>query len=67
MGETALDQETFDDYLSDIREHYTADKVEPSFSLCGRITDTMTVSSARYDLHVIESGSWHVQVDITRL
>jgi desumoylating isopeptidase 1 len=27
MGETALDEETFQHYLSEIREHYTADKV----------------------------------------
>jgi len=26
MGETALDQETFKEYLSEIREHYTGDK-----------------------------------------
>ncbi|KAI0755121.1 PPPDE putative peptidase domain-containing protein [Daedaleopsis nitida] len=26
MGETALDEETFDEYLAEIREHYTADK-----------------------------------------
>ncbi|KAF9447302.1 thioredoxin family protein [Macrolepiota fuliginosa MF-IS2] len=27
MGETAIDKETFNEYLEDIREHYTADKV----------------------------------------
>lgn len=27
MGETALDEETFQQYLTEIREHYTADKV----------------------------------------
>lgn len=27
MGETAIDEETFDEYLEEIREHYTADKV----------------------------------------
>ena len=27
MGETALDEETFQQYLAEIREHYTADKV----------------------------------------
>ncbi|KII86619.1 hypothetical protein PLICRDRAFT_113667 [Plicaturopsis crispa FD-325 SS-3] len=26
MGETALDEETFDEYLNEMREHYTADK-----------------------------------------
>ena len=27
MGETAIDEETFDEYLAEIRDHYTADKV----------------------------------------
>lgn len=27
MGETALDEETFDDYIQEMRQHYTADKV----------------------------------------
>ena len=27
MGETAIDEDTFNDYLSAMREHYTADKV----------------------------------------
>lgn len=27
MGETAIDEETFNDYLEEMREHYTADKV----------------------------------------
>lgn len=27
MGETALDKETFDEYLNEMRDHYTADKV----------------------------------------
>jgi hypothetical protein len=27
MGETALDEETFNEYLAEMREHYTADKV----------------------------------------
>lgn len=27
MGETALDEETFQDYLTEMRDHYTADKV----------------------------------------
>ncbi|KAG8737836.1 hypothetical protein FRC10_007763 [Ceratobasidium sp. 414] len=33
FGETAIDEETFNEYLSEIREHYTADKVSPSESL----------------------------------
>lgn len=27
LGETAIDSETFDDYIADLRQHYTADKV----------------------------------------
>lgn len=27
MGETAIDEDTFNDYLAAMREHYTADKV----------------------------------------
>ena len=27
MGETALDEELFEEYLTEMREHYTADKV----------------------------------------
>jgi hypothetical protein len=27
MGETALDEEIFNEYLAEMREHYTADKV----------------------------------------
>ena len=27
MGETAIDQDTFHDYLEEMKEHYTADKV----------------------------------------
>jgi len=27
LGETALDQETWEEYLEEMREHYTADKV----------------------------------------
>lgn len=27
LGETALDEQTFEEYLSEMREHYTADKV----------------------------------------
>jgi len=31
MGETAIDEETFTEYLTEIREHYTADKVRIFF------------------------------------
>lgn len=27
MGQTDIDEETFEEYLSEIRQHYTADKV----------------------------------------
>ena len=27
MGETALDEQLFEEYLTEMREHYTADKV----------------------------------------
>jgi hypothetical protein len=27
MGETALDEATFNEYLEEMKEHYTADKV----------------------------------------
>lgn len=31
MGETALNEDTFNEYLAEMREHYTADKVSGSF------------------------------------
>ena len=27
MGETAIDKDTFEEYLNEMRQHYTADKV----------------------------------------
>ena len=27
MGETSLDEDTFNEYLEEMKEHYTADKV----------------------------------------
>jgi hypothetical protein len=33
MGETALDEQTFEEYLAEMREHYTADKVWMCFRL----------------------------------
>lgn len=27
MGETGIDQQTFEEYLTEIKDHYTADKV----------------------------------------
>lgn len=34
MGETALDEQIFEEYLVEMREHYTADKV---WSILSRI------------------------------
>jgi len=31
MGETALDEDTFNDYLEEMKEHYTADKVSRTY------------------------------------
>jgi len=33
MGETALDEQIFEEYLVEMREHYTADKVWGILSL----------------------------------
>jgi hypothetical protein len=33
MGETAIDEETFTEYLTAMRDHYTADKVRSWYSL----------------------------------
>ena len=27
MGETAIDEDTFEEYLNEMKDHYTADKV----------------------------------------
>jgi len=32
MGETALDEQIFEEYLAEMRDHYTADKVQYAFS-----------------------------------
>ena len=32
MGETAIDEETFNEYLEEMRQHYTADKVRSGVS-----------------------------------
>lgn len=39
MGQTALDEETFDDYLAEMREQYTADKVSRCEPFCGCAID----------------------------
>jgi hypothetical protein len=33
MGSTALDEQIFTEYLSEIRDHYTADKVSSIFEI----------------------------------
>ncbi|KAI0685795.1 PPPDE putative peptidase domain-containing protein [Cerioporus squamosus] len=38
MGETAIDEQTFDEYLAEIRDHYTADKVVAEFN-CNSFTN----------------------------
>lgn len=50
MGETAIDEETFNEYLEEMRQHYTADKV--GSCVChvqgGPLADTHAVSLIRY-------------------
>lgn len=31
MGETAIDEDIFNEYLEEIKQHYTADKVSKNF------------------------------------
>jgi len=48
MGETALDEDTFNEYLQEMKEHYTADKV--SSLITGQTNwnaQICTVSSSR--------------------
>jgi hypothetical protein len=47
MGETSIDEETFIEYLEEMRSHYTADKVCVSF-LVLQLTLTVTVPPLRY-------------------
>lgn len=50
MGETSIDEETFDEYLNEMREHYTADKVRSSSptALCLIYSQCSQVSPPRY-------------------
>jgi hypothetical protein len=41
MGETALDEDTFQEYLSEMKQQYTADKV--SHSACSTFQPLITV------------------------
>lgn len=34
MGETEIDEGTFEEYLNEMREHYTADKVRTQCVVC---------------------------------
>lgn len=47
MGETSIDEETFIEYLEEMRSHYTADKVCRIF-LVVEHTLTVTVPPLRY-------------------
>ena len=47
MGETSIDEETFLEYLEEMRSHYTADKVCRIF-LVVKITLTVAVPPPRY-------------------
>ena len=56
MGETAIDEEAFNEYLEEIRQHYTADKVRSDASTPSLAALIFrAVSSARYVLN----GSTH--------
>ena len=44
IGETAIDQDTFNEYLSEMTEHYTADKVCHSSFLFLFIFSTLSLS-----------------------
>lgn len=39
MGETALDEETLNEYIDGVRDHYTADKVCLGLSIDSMLTD----------------------------
>lgn len=58
MGETAIDEETFDEYLDQMRDRYTADKVssECSYHLEYRpmLTGKIEVSFVRYTYLVVD-------------
>ena len=53
MGETALDEQIFEEYLAEMREHYTADKVWGhtfAFRRCLLISNALThISSSVLD------------------
>ena len=51
MGETALDEDTFNEYLEEMKEHYTADKVSRTDLTdptdCNMLNNNVIVSSSR--------------------
>lgn len=56
MGETAIDEETFQEYLNEMKEHYTADKVSP-LALCmyRRSSSYSTTFSVRTNLGALRT------------
>jgi desumoylating isopeptidase 1 len=51
MGQTAIDQDTFNEYLSEMREQYTADKVRERCSVV--MPDPLT-NSYSWQYHLLE-------------
>lgn len=58
MGETSIDEETFEEYLMEMREHYTADKVinVPCLVDLCRDSESVPVSSVRYATRISFRG-----------
>jgi hypothetical protein len=50
MGETALDEQIFEEYLAEMRDHYTADKVCP---LLPRLSPHSLTSSHHPQYHLL--------------
>ena len=49
MGETALDEDTFNEYLEEMKEHYTAEKVSRISGLI-MLTDNLFDNVKQYHL-----------------
>lgn len=49
LGETALDEDTFNEYLAEMREHYTADKVS-GVDVWAELNIDLTWQSSQYHL-----------------
>ena len=56
MGETAIDEDTFEEYLNEMRDHYTADKVSrmSTFRRHSLLTNWSLVSFARYAVALLQ-------------